>query len=133
MSFTIVPVGQGAFTQFYNNGICPLDAEGNKLPCPDGYGALIGTCACGALTQILISFLPPKVMLRIFPPIVTGPTVMLIGIRLIESGFRSWAGGTGPCSGADPADFFKLCPNINAPNALPWGSAEYLGELSVMV
>lgn len=127
ISLTIVPIAHGAFAQFYSDGTCPLDADGNKLPCPDGYGAIIGTCACGALTQVLISFLPPKVMQRLFPPIVTGPTLMMIGILLIENGFRSWAGGTGPCSDDDPADFFKLCPNINAPNALPWGSAEYLG------
>ncbi|KAK1703681.1 uracil-xanthine permease [Colletotrichum lupini] len=126
ISFAIIPVAQGALSQMYANGICPMDGEGNKLPCPDGYGAIIGSSALCALIEIAISFMPPKVMLRIFPPIVTGPTVMLIGIHLIETGFQNWMGGSGPC--ANPtSDFFARCPNISAPHALPWGSAEYLG------
>ncbi|KAK7987180.1 permease family-domain-containing protein [Apiospora saccharicola] len=127
ISFSIIPVAQGAFAQMYANGFCPTAADGTKLPCPDGYGALLGTAAVCALIEILIAFIPPKIMLRIFPPIVTGPTVMLIGISLIESAFKNWAGGSGPCADAVPTDFFKLCPDITAPHALPWGSAEYLG------
>ncbi|KAK1455921.1 uracil-xanthine permease [Colletotrichum melonis] len=126
ISFAIIPVAQGALSQMYANGFCPMDGEGNKLPCPDGYGAIIGSSALCALIEIAISFMPPKVMLHIFPPIVTGPTVMLIGIHLIETGFQNWMGGSGPC--ANPtSDFFARCPNISAPHALPWGSAEYLG------
>lgn len=131
ISFSIIPIAQGAFRQMYANGYCPSDESGAPLPCPKGYGALIGTSAVCALTEILISFLPPKILLRIFPPIVTGPTVMLIGVHLIESGFKNWMGGSGPCanpsSAGSQASFFALCPNINAPHALPWGSAEYLG------
>jgi uracil-xanthine permease len=111
----------------YANGTCPTSADGKRLPCPDGYGAIIGTAAACALTEILISFIPPKTMLKIFPPIVTGPTVMLIGIHLIESGFKNWAGGSGLCSAATPTAFFAKCPDITAPHALPWGSPEYLG------
>ncbi|KHN95474.1 purine permease [Metarhizium album ARSEF 1941] len=131
ISFSMIPIAQGAFKQMYANGYCPSDKDGAPLPCPKGYGALIGTSAICALTEILISFLPPKVLLRIFPPIVTGPTVMLIGVHLIESGFKNWMGGSGPCSNpasvGDQASVFALCPNINAPHALPWGSPEYLG------
>jgi uric acid-xanthine permease len=127
ISFAIIPVATGGFRQMYANGFCQVDADGNPLPCPDAYGAIIGTAAVCALLEIALSFTPPKVLLRIFPPLVTGPTVMLIGIKLIESGFKNWAGGSGPCSSDEPADFFALCPNINAPHALRWGSAEYLG------
>ncbi|KAG6042106.1 hypothetical protein E4U41_005654 [Claviceps citrina] len=131
ISFSMIPIGQRAFRQMYANGFCPSDARGNPLPCPRGYGALIGTSSICALVEILISFLPPRILLRMFPPIVTGPTVMLIGVHLIESGFKDWMGGSGPCaspSGAgEQADFFASCPNINAPHALPWGSPEYLG------
>ncbi|TDZ19075.1 Uric acid-xanthine permease [Colletotrichum orbiculare MAFF 240422] len=126
ISFAIIPVAQGALNQMYANGFCPVDADGSKLPCPDGYGAIIGSSALCALIEILISFMPTKVMLRIFPPIVTGPTVMLIGIHLVESGFQNWMGGSGPCA-SPTSDFFARCPNISAPHALPWGSAEYLG------
>lgn len=79
-----------------------------------------------ALVEILLSFLPPPVLRRIFPPLVTGPTVMLIGVHLIESGFQNWAGGNGPCR-TRPEGLFSLCPNINAPHPLPWGSPEFLG------
>lgn len=127
ISFAIIPVASGAFAQMYANGYCPTADDGTKLPCPQGYGAIIGTAACCALLEILISFIPPKIMLRIFPPIVTGPTVMLIGISLIESGFQNWAGGSGPCNTRPTDGLFALCPNINAPHALAWGSAEYLG------
>jgi uric acid-xanthine permease len=146
ISFAIIPVAQGALAQMYANGYCPTSPSGTKLPCPEGYGAILGTAAVCALLEILISFIPPKTMLKIFPPIVTGPTVMLIGkrplfrtnsvsssdqivslgIHLIESGFKNWAGGSGPCYQPTTA-FFAKCPNINAPHALPWGSAEYLG------
>lgn len=127
ISFAIIPVASGAFKQMYANGFCPTADDGTPLPCPDGYGALLGTAAVCALLEILISFIPSKTMLRIFPPIVTGPTVMLIGISLIQSGFEDWAGGSGLCGGANPPDFYKLCPDITAPHALPWGSAEFLG------
>ncbi|OHF04640.1 uracil-xanthine permease [Colletotrichum orchidophilum] len=126
ISFAIIPVAQGALSQMYANGYCPMDAQGNKLPCPDGYGAIIGSSAICALIEIAISFMPPKIMLRIFPPIVTGPTVMLIGIHLIETAFQDWMGGSGPCA-SPTSDYFAKCPNISAPHALPWGSAEYLG------
>lgn len=113
----------------YANGYCPTDAAGNKLPCPKAYGALIGTAALCSLIEIAISFLPPRVIKKVFPPIVTGPTVLLIGVDLIgASGFKNWAGGAGLCADADPIAFFKLCPDITAPHALPWGSAEYIGK-----
>jgi hypothetical protein len=127
ISFAIIPVASGAFSQMYANGFCPTADDGTPLPCPDAYGAVLGTAAVCSLLEILLSFMPPKLMLRIFPPIVTGPTVMLIGINLISSGFKNWAGGSGLCADANPPEFFARCPNIAAPHALPWGSAEYLG------
>lgn len=116
----------------YANGYCPSDAEGNRLPCPRGYGALLGTSAVCALVEMLMSFIPARILLRMFPPLVTGPTVMLIGIHLVESGLKDWMGGAGPCSNVSPSssgadNFFSLCPNVAAPHALPWGSAEFLG------
>ncbi|OAP56306.1 hypothetical protein AYL99_09485 [Fonsecaea erecta] len=126
-SFAIIPVATGAFSQMYANGKCQLDADGNRLPCPDAYGALIGTCALCALVEIALSFLPPKALRKIFPPIVTGPTVILIGVSLIESGFQNWAGGSGLCASRPDSGPFVVCPQVGAPHALPWGSAEYIG------
>ena len=128
VSFTIIPIAQGALAQMYANGYCPSDESGAPLPCPKGYGALLGTCAVCALLEIALSFIPPRMLLRMFPPIVTGPTVMLIGLKLIKSGFQNWMGGAGLCASPDTATgFFAKCPDISAPHALPWGSPEYLG------
>lgn len=132
VSFATITIASSAFDQMYANGYCPTSADGVKQPCPDGYGAFLGTAAVCALTEMLIAFIPPRIMLRIFPPLVTGPTVMLIGIGLIESGFEGWAGGSGTCmAGSAAPAFYQLCPDISAPHALPWGSAEFLGESNI--
>ncbi|KYG41431.1 hypothetical protein M433DRAFT_7958 [Acidomyces richmondensis BFW] len=126
-SFAIIPVATGAFKQMYSTGYCPSDAAGNPLPCPDGYGALIGTaCICGLL-EVALSFTPPKILKKVFPPIVTGPTVLLIGVSLIGSGFEDWAGGSGSCMSRPTFGGYQLCPYVGAPHALPWGSAQFIG------
>lgn len=126
-SFATIPVATGALGQMYTTGYCPSDADGNPLPCPRGYGAILGTqCIC-ALLEILMSFTPPKMLKRIFPPLVTGPTVLLIGVKLIGTGFANWAGGSNDCQSRPETGLFALCPNINAPRPLPWGSAEFVG------
>ncbi|OCF34180.1 hypothetical protein I316_04130 [Kwoniella heveanensis BCC8398] len=111
----------------YANGTCPVDADGNQLPCPDAYGALLGTCAVCALFQILLAFVPPKVLRRIFPPLVTGSVLVLGGISLVSAGMNAWAGGSGSCSSRPTEGDFQLCPNNFAPHPLPWGSAEFIG------
>ncbi|KAF1945004.1 Xanthine/uracil permease [Clathrospora elynae] len=126
-SFAIIPVATGALSQMYDTGFCPTAADGTKLACPDGYGAILGTCAVCALLEIAMSFTSPRILKKIFPPLVTGPTVMLIGVNLVTSGFQNWAGGSGDCKALPTTGLFQLCPNINAPHALPWGSAEFIG------
>jgi uric acid-xanthine permease len=127
-SFATIPVATGGLAQMYASGFCPSDADGNPLPCPRGYGAILGTAACCALLEIALSFAPAKILRKIFPPLVTGPTVMLIGINLISSGFKNWAGGSGTCSTFPEApSIFRLCPTIYAPKAATWGSAQFIG------
>jgi uracil-xanthine permease len=126
-SFATIPVATGALSQMYATGFCPTAADGTKLPCPDGYGAILGTCAVCALLEIAMSFTSPRILKKIFPPLVTGPTVLLIGVNLVTTGFKNWAGGSGDCSARPSTGLFQLCPNINAPHALPWGSAEFIG------
>ena len=126
-SFATIPVATGALSQMYANGMCPSDANGNPLPCPNGYGAILGTAACCALLEIAMSFTSPRMLKRIFPPLVTGPTVMLIGVKLILTGFQNWAGGSSGCQTRPASGIYQLCPTINAPRALPWGSAEFIG------
>ncbi|OJJ80783.1 nucleobase:cation symporter-2 family protein [Aspergillus glaucus CBS 516.65] len=124
-SFATITVASGTFSQMYSSGYCPIDAEGNRLPCPRGYGALLGTSCLCSLLEIGLSFLSSKILKRLFPPLVTGPTVLLIGASLLETGMKDWAGGSGSC-GNDPASR-ALCPSADAPHALPWGSAEFIG------
>ncbi|KAF2199195.1 Xanthine/uracil permease [Delitschia confertaspora ATCC 74209] len=126
-SFATIPVATGALAQMYQTGYCPSDADGNPLPCPDGYGAILGTACVCALIEILMSFTSPRLLQKFFPPLVTGPTVCLIGVNLIRTGFQNWAGGSGTCNTRPEDGLFRLCPDINAPHALPWGSAEYIG------
>jgi uric acid-xanthine permease len=74
-----------------------------------------------------MSFTSPRILKKIFPPLVTGPTVALIGVSLVQSGFQDWAGGAGVCDTRPDDGFFALCPNVAAPHALPWGSAQFIG------
>lgn len=120
-SFATITIVEKAIPMMYANGECPIAEDGTYLPCPDGYGAILGTgCVC-ALLEILLSFMPPKLLQKIFPPLVTGPVVLLIGVHLISSGFADWLGGSGCSSGS------TLCPSDSAPHALPYGSAEFVG------
>lgn len=126
-SFAIIPVVSGAFSQMYSTGYCPTGADGTKLPCPEGYGAILGTACLCALLEIGLSFTRPAILRRVFPPLVTGPTVTLIGISLVQSGFEGWGGGSGTCSTRPDSGPYVVCPQVGAPHALPWGSAEYIG------
>lgn len=126
-SFATIPVATGGLAQMYASGFCPTDADGNRLPCPRGYGAILGTACICSLLEICLSFAPAKVLKRVFPPLVTGPTVMLIGVKLVASGFSNWAGGSGTCSSRPETGPFQLCPSNTAPNAAPWGSAQFIG------
>lgn len=126
-SFSIIPVASAGLTQMYSNGKCSTASDGSLLPCPEGYGAIIGTGALCALLEIGLSFMSPGLLKKLFPPIVTGPTVTLIGVALIQTGLEGWAGGSGSCLGRPTSGGYMLCPSNASPHALPWGSAEFLG------
>ncbi|KAJ5765343.1 hypothetical protein N7520_004902 [Penicillium odoratum] len=121
-SFATITVAEGAFTQMYKTGYCPTDASGNKLACPEGYGALLGTSCLCALLEIGLSFMSSRLLAKIFPPLVTGPTVLLIGASLIQSAMEDWGGGSG--CGPSPR---AMCPDADAPHALLWGSPQFIG------
>lgn len=125
-SFAIIPIATKGLSQMYSNGMCPIAADGSKLPCPEGYGAILGTASLCALLEIGFSFMTPALLKKLFPPVVTGPTVMLIGVSLIQSGLEDWAGGSGSCLPGSGGSV-TLCPSNTAHHALPWGSAEFIG------
>ncbi|ORX77544.1 purine permease [Basidiobolus meristosporus CBS 931.73] len=131
-SFTIMPVAESSFDYMYQSGYCPTVKNANGditqyLPCPEAYGALLGTTMACSVLMILISFVPAKVLHKLFPPLVTGITVTLIGAHLVGSGLKNWGGGSGPCIKLPESGNFALCPNVNAPNALRWGHIKYMG------
>ncbi|CZR54605.1 probable purine permease, broad specificity [Phialocephala subalpina] len=126
-SFSIIPTASAGLSQMYANGKCPTDADGNKLACPEGYGAILGTAALCALLEIGLSFMKPSLLKKLFPPIVTGPTVTLIGVALIQTGLEGWAGGSGSCMGRPTSGDYMLCPSNSARHALAWGSGEFIG------
>ncbi|KAF3987564.1 hypothetical protein FT662_03935 [Candidozyma haemuli var. vulneris] len=114
-SFATITICTKAMPLMYKNGFCPMDGD-EKLACPDGYGRIIATGTVCALFEIILSFAPSNVLQKVFPPIVTGPVVLLIGVHLVETGFQNWMGGTN-CVG-------EMCGTAKP---LPWGSAEFAG------
>lgn len=96
-SFATLPPAQIIFSTLYADGTCPSSVVNGvtvKGPCPEAYGMLIGTMALCSLTSIGLSFLPTRQLKKIFPPVVTGTVICLIGISLIgSSGVLNWGGG----------------------------------------
>lgn len=113
-SFSTITIVTKSIPMMYDSGICET-IDGVKQPCIAGYGHLLATASICGLISVLLSFTPSKVLNKIFPPIVTGPVVLLIGVHLIESGFQDWAGGS-DCIGS-------TC----GVKTLPWGSAQFIG------
>lgn len=136
-SFSFLPIAEATIKAVYDDGTCvPGEA------CPQAYGKWLGTAMVASLLEIVLSFLPANVLRNMFPPIVTGSTVFLIGASLIGVGLRYWAGGAGPClnvkkiidlAGPDAVPsglaIFKDCPNIFGPGDrhYPWGAAQWIG------
>lgn len=113
----------------YANGTCPVDETGAKLPCPEAWGAMLGTMLCTVWVQILMSLVPPKILNRIFPKIVTGSLLVLVGVYLIGNGMQNW-GGSSNCNGG--TGFYALCPNTASPKPLPWYTHPQRGRFQVL-
>lgn len=155
-SFATLSTASGIFNALYKSGTCPMVLSSDGITtvrgaCPEAFGYLLGTAALASLLEIGMAFIPPKTLRRIFPPHITGMVVLLIGTSLIgESGFLNWAGGSGTCHSRPETGRFALCPvslllaihclavlesdliglshqYVGAPNAAPWGSAQFLG------
>lgn len=126
-SFTFLPIAEAMFAALYDDGFCPSE-DGQNLACPDAYGKWLGTVMVGALLEIALSFMRPNALRKLFPPLVTGVTVSLIGASLVGVGLRYWAGGAGPCyTIPDVNPFFATCPNILAKRTYPWGDSHWIG------
>ncbi|KAH9904860.1 purine permease [Xylariomycetidae sp. FL2044] len=123
-TFDILPIAFNYTTMRYANGTCPTGDDGTPLPCPDAWGAILGSILCTVWVQVLMSFVPPKTLNKIFPKIVTGSLLLLVGVYLISNGMQNW-GGISNCHNSD--GFYALCPDISAPKPLPWGHPKLIG------
>lgn len=59
-----------------------------------GYGAVLGASLTGAILEIILGFFV-KPLKKFFPPVVTGVVVLSIGLSLIPTGIKFFAGGIG--------------------------------------
>ncbi|TFY53225.1 hypothetical protein EVG20_g10213, partial [Dentipellis fragilis] len=131
-SFATLSTANAIFDSMYKDGTCQMitaaDGTSTRAPCPDAYGKVLGTSIVASFLEIFMSFVPPRILQRIFPPIVTGTVILMIGASLIgSSGIPDWGGGSNSCMSRPASGFFALCPDIAAPKPLPWGSPEFIG------
>ena len=91
-SFAFVNVGLSYINQQYTSagGLCSFAADGSKLPCREAFGSLLGTAAVTGLYPIALSFVRPRIIRKLFPPLVTGTMLTLIGAALVSSGITNW-------------------------------------------
>eukprot|EP00978_Attheya_sp_CCMP212_P045334 scaffold342680_cov57-Attheya_sp.AAC.1 len=82
-SFTFLPIFEIGIRQMKADGIDGYDA----------YGKMLGTCMVCALLELMFSVLPRTWLFKVFSPIVTSITVMLIGVALTGTGMKYWGGG----------------------------------------
>merc|ERR1719181_1716973 len=94
------------------------------------YGKFLGTCMVAAFSEIIMGLLPPKVLKKLFPDVVCGTTVMLIGGGLIGAGIKYLGGGVfcgeNDLSKAPRFGSPQLC-NENGYVVLAFGAPEYVG------
>lgn len=129
-SFTFLPIFEIGIKQMKDANIDPEVA----------YGKMVGTSMVCCLLELFLSVLPPKTLKKLFPPIVSSITVMLIGVALTGTGMKYWGGGV-VCAEMVWQNHEKAVNatnfgyNFGLPNAvcqigdtrMGYGSPEYIG------
>jgi NCS2 family nucleobase:cation symporter-2 len=82
-SFTFLPIFETSISQMREQGIDGYAA----------YGAMLGTVMVCCLLETFLSLMPVRWIQKVFPPLVSSITVILIGIALTGSGMKYWGGG----------------------------------------
>lgn len=60
-SFAFTSVALSYLSRAYANGTCPMSADGKtRLPCPEEFGAILGTSVLTGLWGIGLAFVPPR-------------------------------------------------------------------------
>jgi xanthine/uracil permease len=95
----------------------------------EAWGKLLGTIMVCIWFEVLVSFLPNKILWRVCPPYVLGFTVMLICVKLTGAEICFWGGGIG-CS-RNPSKV-NLCLR-NGKVQLGYGSGPYIGGLGFSI
>eukprot|EP00798_Chlamydomonas_sp_ICE-L_P024766 gene24766-10408_t len=90
---SVMGVSFASVTVFQTSIRAMMKEDGNTFS--EAYGRMMGTCAICCIIPLLISFMPYRYIKRVFPPVVLGVTIMLIGIKLTGgSGLYNWGGGS---------------------------------------
>ncbi|KIJ13316.1 hypothetical protein PAXINDRAFT_170595 [Paxillus involutus ATCC 200175] len=131
-SFATLSTADSIFNAMYANGTCPsvtgADGTVTRGPCPDAYGMVLGTSLICSLLEIGLSFIPSRTLQRIFPPMVTGTVIVMIGASLVgSSSIPNWGGGSNGCQARPTSGPLALCLTVSSKHALPWGSPEFIG------
>lgn len=124
-SFAFLPIAR----EVVKNGI----ADG--VPASEAYGKFLGTCMIASLLEIGLALLPPRIIGKIFPPIVCGTAVTLIGAALTGAGMKYWGGGvfcaendiSRPATGLSFMQAPQTCKGNNGDVDLPYGAPEFVG------
>jgi xanthine/uracil permease len=91
-TFDILPIVFNYAALRYKSGTCPVLQDGTQGPCPDAWGACLGTMLCCVWIQIGMAFVPPKILNKVFPKLITGSLLTLIGVYLVGNGLQNWGG-----------------------------------------
>ena len=132
-SFTFLPIARdmviSSISDAKSEGHCDgPDCKGFGM---EGYGRFLGTCMVAAFFEIGLAMIPPKYRKKLFPPVVVGTAVMLIGGSLIGAGIKYVGGGVFCAENNESKQAAigfgpQLC-NENGDVVLPFGSPEYVG------
>lgn len=119
-TFSFVPIVQEVLESQYR----VVRAEGREPTGEDfraGIGSLLGVFMVGCLIQATMSFIPARMLRRIFPKWLTGMVVFLIGASLVDVGLSNWGGGA-YCASRPQVG----CVDVGN-SSLPFASPVYLG------
>lgn len=127
-SFTFLPIFEIGIAQMKAEGVDPETA----------YGRMLGTSMVAGLLELFFSVMPLRWIKKVFPPVVTSITVILIGVALAGTGMKYWGGGV-VCADMIWKEHAQLSGVIDQvpPNPSPictngevklgYGSAEFIG------